>query len=113
MKTIPAGFRVIVKPDPLSEVEEKEMAQFEALRNARFEIADQGDKRRKEGGIHTGTLVAIGITAWKAYDEGEPWAAVGDKVHFAKQAGYVFEEDGTKYRCMNDQDITAVVRADV
>jgi co-chaperonin GroES (HSP10) len=110
MKIEPAGHRVIVKPDPLSEVEQKELERFEALQKAKFEIADAKDKGRKQQAVHTGTLVAIGATAWKAFDEGTPWAKVGDKVHFAKYGGYEFEESGVKYRLLNDEDITAIVR---
>ncbi len=110
MKIEPAGHRVIVKPDPLSEVEQKALAQHETLQKSGFEIADAKDKGRKQQAVHTGTLMAIGFNAWKAYDNGEPWAVVGDKVHFAKYGGYEFEEDGVKYRLLNDEDITAIVR---
>jgi co-chaperonin GroES (HSP10) len=110
MKLEPAGHRVIVKPDPLSALEEKEMQQYESLQKLNFEIADAKDKKRKQSAVHTGTLVAIGVNAWKAYDDGIPWAKVGDRVHFAKYGGYVCEEDGVQYRVLNDEDITAIVR---
>lgn len=113
MKIEPAGHRVIVKPDPLDEIQEKEMARFESLKNSGFEIAEAGDKKRMQQAVHTGTLVAIGKTAWRAFDAGEAWAQVGDKVHFAKYGGYVFSEDGQEYRLLNDEDITAIVRAEV
>jgi co-chaperonin GroES (HSP10) len=109
MKIEPAGHRVIVKPDPLSEIEEKEMQRFQELQKSGFEIADS-DKKRKQSAVAIGELVAIGRTAWRAFDDGEPWAKVGDKVHFAKYGGYVTEEDGVQYRVLNDEDITAIVR---
>lgn len=110
MKIEPAGHRVIVKPDPLEALDEKEMRRYESLKASGFEIADPRDKKRKEGAIHVGTLVAVGKTAWRAYDDGEPWAEVGDRVYFAKYGGFLIEEDGVQYRLLNDEDITAIIR---
>lgn len=110
MKIEPAGHRVIVKPDPLSEIEQKELERFESLQKSGFEINDPKDKKRREQAVATGTIMAIGFTAWKAYDDGQPWAKVGDRVHFAKYGGYAFEEDGETYRLLNDEDITAIIR---
>jgi len=97
----PAGHRVIIKPDPLDEGSEGGI------------VIAHSDKKRKEGGIHTGELIKIGPTAWKAFDEGEPWANVGDRVYFAKYGGYEIEHAGQKYRVMNDEDVTAIIREEV
>lgn len=110
MKIEPAGYRVIVRPDPLEALEEKEMQRYQSLQASGFEIADPKDKKRKEQAIHIGTLMAIGKTAWLAHDNGEPWAKVGDRVYFAKYGGFLIEEDGVQYRLLNDEDITAIVR---
>ena len=50
--------------------------------------------------------------AWKAFDGGEPWAKVGDRVAFAKYGGFKIEDPDTKevYRLLNDEDITAIIR---
>ena len=93
----PAGHRVLVKPDEIEEVTEGGI------------ILAQTDKSRKEDAQQSGTLVQVGPTAWKAFDEGEPWANVGDKVLFAKYGGYSVDLDGELHRIMNDEDITAVV----
>lgn len=110
MRIEPAGHRVIVKPDPLNEVQEKEMQRFESLKASGFEVAETGDKKRMQGAVHTGVLMAIGPNAWKAFDDGIPWAKIGDRVHFAKYGGYVFEEEGVQYRLLNDEDITAIIQ---
>lgn len=102
MRIEPAGHRVIVKPDPLEEVTAGGIV-----------IAHGADKKRKEQAQQTGVIVSVGITAWKAYDEGEPWAAVGDRVYFAKYGGHIIEEDGIEYRLLNDEDVTAIIRGDV
>ena len=57
-----------------------------------------------------GTLVAIGCTAWKAFDDGLPWAHVGDLVLFSRYGGkIVFDDDGTEYRILQDEDVVAIV----
>ena len=94
----PAGHRVLVKVD---EIEEKTSGGI---------IMVNTDKQT-EANIF-GTLVAVGPTAWKAFDDGEAWANVGDKVAFAKYGGFVIEdpENGEKFRLLNDEDITCVIR---
>lgn len=53
-----------------------------------------------------GTLVAVGNCAWG--DQPAPWAKVGDRVKFAKYAGYIHEEGEIQYRIMHDLDIVMV-----
>lgn len=101
MRIEPAGHRVIVKPDALEEVTEGGII-----------IAHGADKKRKEQAQQTGVIVSVGPTAWKAFDEGEPWAAVGDRVYFAKYGGHIIEDSGQEYRLLNDEDITAIIRGD-
>ena len=130
MKIEPAGHRVIVRPDPLSEVEQRELQQYESLKSKGFEVADP-DRKRKEQTVIIGTVVAVGAQAWIAhalsiinnrkelFEAGfsaeviaaacKPWAKVGDRVYFAKYGGYVIEEDGIQYRMLNDEDITGIV----
>lgn len=105
----PVGFRVIVKPDKLEEVNKAIVG--DTLAKIGFEIKTEGDKKRIEGGVAIGTLVAVGKTAWKAYDDGEPWAKVGDRVYFVKHGGTLIEDPATKeeFRLLNDEDITAVL----
>lgn len=105
----PCGHRVIVKPDTLDDANAKLMG--DALKKLNFQIEVGADKKRIENAIDTGVLVAIGATAWKAFDDGEPWAAVGDKVYFSKHGGNLIEdpESKEKYRLLNDEDIYAVI----
>ena len=105
MDLIPAGHRVLVKPDTL---EDNELSK--GLKDIGFQLAD-ADNRRQDAVI-SGTLVKVGQTAWKGFDDGEPWAVEGDKVFFAKYGGFVIEHPETKekFRLLNDEDITLVVR---
>ena len=104
MRLKPAGHRVLVKPDS---VEDKEIPDH--LRKMGFTYGES-DKRRQDAVI-SGVVVEVGQTAWKAFDDGEPWAKVGDKVYFAKYGGFVIEHPETKeaFRLLNDEDITLVV----
>ena len=94
----PAGHRVLVKPD---EVEEKVGSLYLAVET----------KERRANEQIFGTLVAIGENAWKAFDEGKPWAKVGDRVTFAKYGGFSIEDPITKekFRILNDEDIVSVI----
>lgn len=104
------GFRVVVKPDPVTKETEAG-------------IIVSTDEKLEKTGIQRGVLVAIGADAWKAYrkiDEngkevnGEQWANVGDYVLFSRHAGRFvydpFEDDErNEYMIMNDDDILAVL----
>lgn len=54
-----------------------------------------------------GTLVAVGDCAWA--DQPSPWAQVGDRVKFARYAGYLHQEGDVDYRVMHDLDIVMVL----
>jgi len=71
-------------------------------------LATVSTKDRNQASQETGILVSIGSSAWRAIDDGEPWAAVGDTVHFAKYEGKTLEHDGKQYRIMADNAIIAV-----
>ena len=94
----PAGHRVLVRPD---EVSEKQGSLYLAV----------STKERQANEQIFGTLVAIGANAWKAFDDGKPWAKVGDRVTFAKYGGFTIEDPvmHEKLRLLNDEDICAIV----
>lgn len=58
-----------------------------------------------------GTIVALGPNAWKAFDDGEPWAKVGDKIVYSKYGGKILldKESGVKYTMLRDEDVLAVI----
>ena len=55
-------------------------------------------------------VVAIGPTAFKAFDDGLPWCKVGDCVLICKYSGDDLDdvEEDEIYRVINDRDIEAV-----
>ena len=109
----PAGHRVLVKPDTLEETDEVRKS---AKESGIVIVEIERDLKAKEASQIWGTLVAIGKTAWLAYDRDpntdEPimWAEVGDRVAYAKYGGAFIDDPDTKerYVILNDEDIKAV-----
>jgi len=99
---IPQGHRVLVKPDVKEEKTQGGIIIAETIR-----------EREELAGIF-GTLVAVGPTAWAAFDDGRPWAQIGDKVVFSKYGGLVLEDPETKvlYRLLNDEDIYCTIESE-
>jgi co-chaperonin GroES (HSP10) len=82
-------------------------------------IATASMYEREKAATDTGRVVAIGPTAWNAFDKytpdgmrnpsWEPWCAVGDLVVFAKYGGKFLTVDGVEYIVINDEDVQCVV----
>lgn len=97
---VPAGHRVLIAPDV---VEEKTQGGI---------ILAATTKDRDQQATMRGTVVAVGINAWKAFDDGQPWAKVGDKVVFRKYAGEVVKDGDIEYRVVNDEDTLCVIESE-
>lgn len=97
----PAGHRVLVK---VEEIEEKTAGGI---------IVPKTTQEQQTQANIFGTVIAVGVNAWKAFDSGEAWAKVGDRVAIAKYGGFVIEDPDTKetFRLLNDEDICAVIRS--
>lgn len=98
MAIVPAGHRVLIKPEI---VEEKTSGGI---------ILAQTTKDREQQATMRGVVVEVGENAWKAFDDGRPWAKVGDKVVFRKYAGEKVPEGDNEYRVVNDEDILCVIK---
>lgn len=94
----PCSYHVLVRPD---NVAERQGTIF----------LPQSTREREQYAQVFGTIVDIGPTAWKGFDSGEPWAAVGDRVSYAKYGGFLLEDPETKehFRLLLDKDIVAVI----
>lgn len=95
----PCGHRVLVKPDPIEEVSKGGIV-----------IATKVNEQQLKGATTTGTIVAVGMNAWKAFDDGKPWAEVGDRVSYAKYGGKVIKDEDQDLVILNDEDILAILR---
>jgi co-chaperonin GroES (HSP10) len=95
----PAGHKCLVVPE---EVEEKTQGGL---------YVPIATKERRQNEQVIGTLVEIGINCWKAFDDGVPWASVGDRVFYARNGGWKIKDPdtGKEYCLLNDEDICAVI----
>lgn len=92
----PVEYKVLIKPEVV-----------ENKTSGGLYLPDQTKDKDQMAQVK-GVLVAIGGNAF------EDWQAapeIGDKVYFAKYAGYVIKgEDGEEYRLANDKDVAAIIR---
>lgn len=104
MKIEVLGHRVLIDPEiPKEEIDEGALAGFKIV----------GDTIHREKAATTqGRIVGIGPNAWRAFDDGLPWAEVGDKVYFAKYGGKFVEIDEKEYVIINDEDVQAKILED-
>ena len=94
----PTGHYVLVSPDPIEEKTDSGII-----------LAIETVEQKRQLAIK-GVLVAIGISAWKEYADGEPWAELGDRVICQMRNGINLKgDDGETYVLFNDQDILAVL----
>lgn len=73
-------------------------------------VLPESKTEREEMSAMVGTIVAAGPMAWA--DQSVPWAKVGDKVKFAKFAGFLHKENGRNFRVMHDLDIVMVLEGE-
>jgi chaperonin GroES len=92
----PVEYKILIKPES---VEQKTAGGLY--------LPDQTKDKDQMAQIK-GVLIAKGGNAFEDWN-GEP--QIGDKVYFAKYAGYVIKgEDGEEYRLANDKDVAAIIR---
>ena len=97
----PAGHRVLVKVD-----------EIKTETDSGIVLVTDANKDRDQRAQIFGVVAAVGVNAWKAFDDGTPWAKVGDKVAIAKYGGFDIEdpETGEHFRLLVDEDICAVIK---
>lgn len=95
---VPVLHRLLVKPD---EVETKTASGIVLAIN----------EKREQAAAERGVVVALGDTCFKDYGGDVNTVQVNDKVFYARYAGKEVEDtDGTKYICLNDEDIVGVIK---
>lgn len=106
------GYRVLIKSDVEKTITDVDgMKKHESGLFIPKESNFVKEEERAARAPDFGTVVSIGPTAWKAFDDGHAWAQVGDKVAFAKYGGMIMTDpsDGEEYIILNDKDILAVI----
>jgi len=101
---IPAGHRILVKPDEY-------MKSYEGV----IEIPDL-IKGRSQNAQTAGTVIDVGLTAYKQreFGNGVQWCQPGDRVAFARYGGIQLTgKDKETYRIIEDGEILALLHPDV
>jgi co-chaperonin GroES (HSP10) len=99
------GFRILVKKTQLTDVDPA----FAAAHRMGLELTEQ-TQRQESSIIDTGTVVQVGVSAYKAYDD-DPWVKVGDLISYARHAGKELVNPSNKeekWLCINDEDVVMV-----
>ena len=104
---VPCGYRVLVKPRKLEEVD-KVVAS--AQKSGIYIPKEHSDIARLERAVDQAEVLALGPTAFKDY--GDAWCEVGDIVAYAKYAGkLVYDPDlGEDVLVLNDEDVVCVIK---
>ncbi len=106
MEIIPCGHRVVIQPVALEEVD----STYATAKRLGIEIPELEGKKVDKNAVNKGTLVRIGINAWKGFDDGIPWANVGDIVLYARYAGVKVKDGDTEYLVCSDEDVVCVIK---
>jgi co-chaperonin GroES (HSP10) len=99
MAIVPCGHMVLVTPDAVDE----------KTSGGLYLAVETKERRQNEQVI--GTIVRIGINAWRAFDDGIPWAKEGDRVFYARNGGWKITDPDTKeqFVLLTDEDICATL----
>jgi co-chaperonin GroES (HSP10) len=102
----PILHRVVVRQDKLEDTD----AAFAAARRMGLQLAD-AERRREQGAVDTGTVLAVGPTAFKDFGMDQSPIKVGDTIVYAKYGGknVVDPDDGETYVILNDEDCISIV----
>jgi co-chaperonin GroES (HSP10) len=105
----PLLHRIIVLQNKLEETNKD----YVRAAQAGLIIPDHPDKTRAQAGVDTGTVVAIGPTAYRDFNTETP-IKVGDTVAFARFSGktVVDPTDEVEYVALNDEDIVVKLTKD-
>jgi co-chaperonin GroES (HSP10) len=107
MAIIPTGHHVLVKPQKLEEVD----SAYASAQRAGIQLLET-EKRKEQIAVSKGTVIQIGPTAYKDYQDGVAWCAAGDLVAYARHGGMFIKDPETEedFILLNDSDIVAILR---
>lgn len=104
---IPVLHRILIKQDKLEETNKD----YVRARAAGIVIPDHEDNKRAQAGVDTGTILAIGETAYRDFGTTPP-IKVGDRIAYALFSGKFITdpEDNEEYVALNDEDIVCIFK---
>lgn len=97
--------RILIKQDLLEETS----VDYVRMRKLGLQLAETEDRKRAQAGVDTGTVVAIGSTAFRDFGT-EPPITVGDKIAYARFSGKFITDPATQeeFVALNDEDVICV-----
>lgn len=97
--------RILIKQDKLEETS----VDYVRMRKLGLQLAETEDRKRAQAGVDTGTVVAIGSTAFRDFGT-EPPIMVGDKIAYARFSGKFITDPATQeeFVALNDEDVICV-----
>lgn len=101
--------RILIKQDKLEETN----VDFVRMRKLGLQLAETDDRKRAQAGVDTGTVVAIGSTAFRDFGTESP-IMVGDKIAYARFSGKFITDPATQeeFVILNDEDVVCVFHED-
>jgi co-chaperonin GroES (HSP10) len=104
---IPVLHRILIRQDKLEDKDEH----FSRAKKSGIFIPTMDEHAREQAAVDSGTVLAIGATAFKDFGTESP-IKVGDTIVFARHAGktVVDPESGEKLTCLNDEDVVAILK---
>lgn len=104
---VPALHRILIKQDKLEEVDKT----FTKMKELNMVLPEMEDRKRAQASVDTGTVIAIGDTAFKDFGTSSP-IVVGDKIAYARFSGKFVSDPVTEeeFVLLNDEDIVAIFK---
>lgn len=104
---VPALHRILIKQDKLEETDETHVR----AHKAGIIIPELEENKRAQASVDTGTVIAIGETAFQDFGTTSP-IVEGDKIAYARFSGKFVKDPVTKeeFLLLNDEDVVAIFK---
>ncbi len=101
--------RILIKQDKLEETNKD----YVRMKQLGLVVSESDDRKRAQAGVDTGTVVAIGSTAFRDFGTESP-IIVGDKIAYARFSGKFITDPATQeeFVALNDEDVICVFHED-
>jgi len=103
----PTLHRILIKQDVFEETNKD----YRKMKELGLVLPNTEDQKRAQAGVDTGTVIAIGATAFRDFGASSPISS-GDKIAYAKFAGKFITDPSTheEFVILNDEDVVCVFK---
>ena len=97
--------RILIKQDKLEDAN----PEYKRMKELGMVLAESDDRKRAQASVDTGTVIAVGPTAFKDFGTTSP-INVGDKIAYARFSGKFITDPATKeeFVALNDEDVICI-----